>query len=383
MQYQPPLPEEIVTLSTPQLQQRIAECRQALGDQLVVLGHHYQRDEVIAFADITGDSLKLAQAAAELDARYIVFAGVHFMAESADILTGPEQVVCLPSLRAGCAMAEMADAQAVQAALEELSALCDQRIVPITYVNSTAAVKAVTARHGGSCCTSGNVRNVFAWALADQADGGAGAGTLFAVPDQHLARNTAVAMGYDESACVVYDPDLPDGGLDRQTVAEAKFLLWKGHCYVHQVFALEDIQRVRRDDPEARIIVHPECPRPVVQAADAAGSTQQIITAIDQAQPGSRWYIGTEGNLVNRLNQSHPDKEIRLLSDRPARCSQMAQVDLPHLLWVLEGLRNGRPVNRVEVDPEIARDARTAVQQMIDIPGVSQLTPNQGASGDA
>ncbi len=375
MEFQQALPDQIKDLSTDELKQRIIAAKEKLGKKLVILGHHYQRDEVIAFADITGDSLKLAQAAAEQrDADFVVFAGVHFMAESADILTSDSQTVCLPSLRAGCAMAEMADDQDVQAALDELAGLTDETIIPVTYVNSTAAIKAITARAGGACCTSSNAKNVFSWAFAPAKSGGAGAGKVFAVPDQHLARNTAIAMGYTEEDCVIYDPALPSGGLDAETVKRARFLLWKGHCYVHQLFTVQDVQQARVKDPEATIIVHPECPREIVKLADAAGSTGQIINAISQAEAGTSWFVGTEGNLVNRLNQTHPDKTVRLLADRPARCSHMAQVDLPHLAWVLQSIVDGEPENVIRVDASIADDARLAVQRMIDIPGTSSLT---------
>jgi quinolinate synthase len=331
----------------------------------------------LQFADITGDSLKLARQAAQQEkARYIVFCGVHFMAETADILSSDDQQVCLPNMRAGCAMADMADEQAVQAALEELDILSDERIVPVTYVNSTAAIKAVTARRGGTCCTSGNVRNVFQWAFSDADSGGAGAGKIFAIPDEHLARNTAVAMGMGSEACVVYDPALPEGGLTRDQVAKAKVICWRGHCYVHQVFTAQDIQQARKQNPEAKIIVHPECPREVVEQADAAGSTEQIITAIDQAPAGSSWLIGTEGNLVARLAKKHPDKKIATVpSARPPRCVQMAQIDLPHLLWVMESLVADAPVNVVKVPEEIASDAKLAVGRMIEIKGVGELTP--------
>ncbi len=373
-----PFPTEYMSLPTEQLQQRIAEAKRRLGDSVVLLGHHYQRDEVLQFADITGDSLKLARQAAQQEkARYIVFCGVHFMAETADILSGADQQVCLPNMRAGCAMADMADEQAVEAALEELDILSDQRIIPVTYVNSTAAIKAVTARRGGTCCTSGNVRNVFQWAFADAA-GGAGGGKIFAVPDEHLARNTAFAMGMGPEACVVYDPSLPEGGLTRDQVEKAKVVCWRGHCYVHQVFTAEDIQQARKQNPEAKIIVHPECPREVVEQADASGSTEQIIRAIEEAPGGSNWLIGTEGNLVSRLAKRHRDKKIATVpSSRPPRCVQMAQIDLPHLLWVLESLVADTPANVVKVPEEIASDAKLAVGRMIEIKGVSELTPRK------
>jgi quinolinate synthase len=375
------IPEQYARLTPVQLNDRIAARKSELGDRIVILGHHYQRDEVLAFADITGDSLKLSRQAARQEAQFIIFCGVHFMAESASVLGGDDQQVCLPNFRAGCAMADMADEQAVEAAMEELAVLCDEPIIPVTYVNSTAAVKAVTARRGGTCCTSGNVRNVFDWAFAPKDSGGAGAGKIFAVPDEHLARNTAVAMGLGEQACAVYDPKLPEGGLSREQVARAKVICWRGHCYVHQVFTAEDVRDARRTDPDARVIVHPECPREVVAEADAAGSTEQIIRAIAEAEPGSRWLIGTEANLVARLDARHPDRTVRVLpSRRPPRCVQMAQIDLPHLLWVLDSIAAGDPVNVVTVPEEIAEDARLAVRRMIEIKPVGELTGGEDSS---
>jgi quinolinate synthase len=336
-----------------------------------ILGHHYQRDEVIQFADHRGDSLKLSQiAAAQDDARYIVFCGVHFMAESAAVLSKPGQIVCLPNLRAGCAMAEMADDAALETALTELSDWTEDTILPITYVNSTAATKAVTGRAGGACCTSSNVRNVFAWALS--ADGG-GAGKLLASPDQHLARNTAVTMGYDPSDCVLYDPQFPHGGLDPEAFGAARFILWKGYCHVHQVFRPEHIDTARQRWPECRILVHPECPREVVTGADAAGSTSQIIQAVQAAPAGQTLVIGTEGNLVRRLADENPDKHIYLLTEGSPFCWQMAMIDLRHLLWVLDSIADGEPVNQITVPEDVAAPARDALQRMIDIKAVPDV----------
>ena len=381
MAHQTELPREYDDLDAPELAARIAARKKQLGTSLCILGHHYQRDEVIQFADFTGDSLKLSQlAAAQRAAKYIVFCGVHFMAESADILSGDEQVVCLPSLRAGCAMADMAEEAAVRTALDELSGLTGARIVPVTYVNSAAAIKAVTARAGGACCTSSNVRNVFDWALrpADKGGaGGAGGKKLLAIPDEHLARNTAVAMGYSLDDCAVYDPALPDGGLTAADVERATFLLWKGHCYVHQVFTPEQVRKVRREHGVVTVIVHPECPYEVVQLADAAGSTEQIIRAVAAGEPGSRWAVGTESNLVDRLTRRHRDRFVRVLSDGPALCVQMARIDLPHLLWVLDNLAAGSVVNRIAVSAEVAADARVALKRMIDIRAVPDAAPTK------
>ncbi|HUT61124.1 MAG TPA: quinolinate synthase NadA [Phycisphaerae bacterium] len=375
MRAQEDLPAKYTQMSDAELCERIAAAKAALGESLCILGHHYQRDEVIQFADLTGDSLKLSQLAAEQrDARYIVFCGVHFMAESADILTGPDQVVCLPNLQAGCTMADMADEPAVATALEEVGALAGAKIVPVTYVNSTAAIKALTGRAGGACCTSSNVRNVFVWALRPVSEGGAGAGKVFAVPDQHLGRNTAVAMGYTPDDCAVYDPALPNGGLTADAVRRATFILWKGHCYVHQVFTPQQVRDVRAGRPGIFVIVHPECPREVVQLADAAGSTEQIIRAVEQAKPGSSFAIGTESNLVNRLAKRHKDRFVRVLSGFSAICRQMGTIDLPHLLWVLDNLVEGKVVNQVSVPRETTADAKVALQRMIDIKAVPGVT---------
>lgn len=375
MLLQPPLPELYHGLSHAQLAERIADCKKKLGSSLCILGHHYQNDEVIAFADLIGDSLRLSQLAArQTQAKYIVFCGVHFMAESADILSGPEQIVCLPNLYAGCAMAEMADDDAVANAFDELASLTDERIVPITYVNSTAAIKALTGRHGGACCTSSNVRNVFQWALTPSNAGGAAADKIFALPDEHLARNTAVAMGYELDDCVLYDPSLPNGGITREQINKAKFILWKGHCYVHQQFTPQHVLNVRKRHPGITVIVHPECPREVVELADLTGSTEQIIRTVSDAPPETRWAIGTEANLVHRLAKRFPDRFIRLLSDTGAICAQMARIDLPHLAWVLDSLVEGHPLNQVHVDEQTASAARLALQRMIDIKAVSQVT---------
>ncbi|MFW6062068.1 MAG: quinolinate synthase NadA, partial [Planctomycetota bacterium] len=265
-------------------------------------------------------------------------------------------------------MADMAEDDDVEAALAALPEMTDARIVPITYVNSSAATKAITARYGGACCTSSNVRRVFAWALTGEADGGAGAEKILSIPDQHLARNTAVAMGYSLEDCVVYDPARPGGGLTAEQVDRAKFLLWKGHCYVHQFFLPEQIDKLRREVPGIQIIVHPESRHDVVAKADAAGSTEQIIRAIEAAEPGSKWAIGTESNLVERLARRRSDCEIRVLSDIPARCQQMSLIDLPHLLWVLDGLAEGEVPNRITVPEEDAADARIALERMLAIP---------------
>jgi len=377
---QPALPEQYLRASAAELHARATERKAQLGSDLCILGHHYQNDEVVALADFAGDSLKLSQIAAQEKARFIVFCGVHFMAESADILSSPDQAVILPNLRAGCQMADMADAKAVAAAMDELAALAgDARIVPITYVNSSAAVKALTGRAGGACCTSGNARNVFEWALASESAGGAAADKVLCIPDQHLGRNTAAAMDYEGDACCLYDPAQPDGGLTADEVARARFILWKGHCYVHQVFTPADVEAVRREHPNIRVIVHPECPREVVRLADAAGSTEQIIRAVAEAPEGSRWAIGTESNLVHRLAKRQANQSIRVLSDRPALCQTMHLIDLPHVVWVLDNLAAGTVVNRVTVEPAQAADARIALDRMIAIRRVTEVTKSDPA----
>ena len=379
MRLQEPLPKEYIDAPESELGERIAEHKRRFGKQLCILGHHYQRDEIIRHADIVGDSLKLSQQAGRTDARYIVFCGVHFMAESADILSKPQQVVCLPNLAAGCAMAEMADVEDVEACVEEMAELSGgAKVVPITYVNSTAAIKAVTARAGGACCTSSNALNVFAWGLRSADKGGAGADKLLCVPDQHLGRNTAFALGFTAAEdCSVYDPSRPYGGLDAEQARRAKFILWKGYCYVHQCFRKEHVEKVRREMPGVRVIVHPECPRELVALADASGSTEQIIQAVDAAPPGSKWAIGTESNLVERLARRHPEQTVRLLADTRALCRQMFRIDPAHLLWVLDNLAEGRVVNQVTVAPQIAADARGALQRMIDIQPVKTVTPTE------
>ena len=377
METQIPLPSEYTRAETSELSNRIAARKEQLGAKLCVLGHHYQRDEVIRFADFTGDSLELSQlAAGQSDAEFIVFCGVHFMAESADILSSNDQQVILPNLHAGCAMADMADVEDVAAAMEEVSTLTGATVIPVSYVNSTADIKALTARAGGACCTSSNVRNVFEWALRPAAAGGAGAGKIFCIPDQHLGRNTALAMGFDESACRVYDPHLPNGGLTQADIQRATFILWKGHCYVHQFFTAAHVEAVRKAHRGIRVIVHPECPREVVELADASGSTSQIITAVEAAEADSKWAIGTESNLVNRLAKRHKDKFICVLNQASAACTQMCRIDLPHLLWALDAIASEQIVNRITVPQETAADARIALQRMIDIKPVGSVTKN-------
>ena len=365
MLFQPPLDESYTEMPLAVALERITARKAELGERVCILGHHYQCDEVFRFADFTGDSLKLSKQAAAVTAGTIVFCGVHFMAESADILTGGERNVILPDLAAGCAMSGMAEVEDVSDALEHLQAAAGEaKVVPVTYVNSSAAIKAVTGSAGGACCTSSNARSVLAWAL-DPA--GAGGSKVFALPDQHLARNTAVDMGYSLGDCVVFDPRIENGGLTDEQIRDATFVLWKGHCYVHQKFTVEQIAHVRKLDPDVTVMVHPECPHDVVVAADRSGSTEQILRAVTDAPAGTSWAIGTESNMVHRLAANNPDKEVRVLSDTPALCMTMGRVDPAHLLWVLDNLAAGEIVNRVTVPPEVAADARIAVERMISI----------------
>ncbi len=368
MLHQESIHERYTEMAADVLVRRITDRKAEMGGRLCILGHHYQRDEVFALADVTGDSLKLSRQAAGVDAKYIVFCGVHFMAESADVLTAPEQTVILPDLSAGCAMADMADEDDVAEALQRIgSAAGGEKVVPITYMNSSAAIKAVTGRAGGACCTSSNVRSVFEWALGPETDGGAGAGKILAIPDRHLARNTAVAMGWSLDDCVVYDPRADGGGLSDEQIRAAKFILWDGYCYVHQRFTVEQIERVRRERPGIRVIVHPECPCEVVSAADQSGSTEQILRAVSDAPAGSSWAVGTETNMVQRLAANNPDKYVRVLANTPPLCVTMARIDLPHVLWVLDYLADGKVVNRISVPDEVAADARIALERMVSI----------------
>ena len=375
---QEPLDAAYTDMPTDQLDRRIRACKAQLGERLVILGHHYQRDEVIRYADFTGDSLKLSRLAAEqTGAEFIVFCGVHFMAESADILSADRQAVILPDLSAGCTMADMADAADVQTALDELAELAGgASIVPVTYVNSTAAVKAVTGRNGGACCTSGNCRSVFEWALqATDSPKGNHNKKILAAPDQHLARATALDMGYSLDDCVLYRPQLPNGGLTADQVRAATFILWDGCCSVHQDFTAEHVAQRRREVPGIRIIVHPECDISVVQAADLHGSTEQIIRAIAESAPGTRWAVGTEINLVNRLACRHTDRPVANLAGYSCLCTTMYRIDLPHLCWALENLAAGKIVNRIVVPDDVTRDARIALDRMVNLKRVDSASP--------
>jgi quinolinate synthase len=357
-------PGELPPPSDPTLVARATAAKAALGNRVFILGHHYQRDEVIQFADVTGDSFKLARdAAARPDAEFIVFCGVHFMAESADILTGPEQKVVLPDLAAGCSMADMAVLSQVEACwdvLEEQGIAAD--VVPVTYMNSSADIKGFVGRHGGVVCTSSNAERSLEWAFSK------GRKVLF-LPDQHLGRNTAVLeMGLSLDDCVLYDPHKPNGGLTAQQLADATMILWRGHCSVHGRFSLDAVNEVRNRVPGVNVLVHPECQHEVVTAADYIGSTEYIIRTIEAAPAGSAWAVGTELNLVRRLAKAHPDKQIMFLERNVCYCSTMNRIDLPHLVWSLEELVAGRVPNQITVDPETAANARAALDQMLALP---------------
>jgi quinolinate synthase len=363
-------PGELPPASDPTLVERARAAKAALGDSLFVLGHHYQRDEVVQFADVTGDSFKLArEAAARPEASYVVFCGVHFMAESADILTGGHQQVVLPDLAAGCSMADMATAEQVAEAWDVLEdAGVADVTVPVSYMNSSAAIKAFTGKHGGTICTSSNAEVAVRWAL-DSARPGGGSKVLF-MPDQHLGRNTAVLqLGLSLDDCVVFDPRKPNGGLTVEQLRDATMILWKGHCSVHGRFTRECVDEVRERVPGVTVLVHPECKHEVVTAADLVGSTEFIIRTIEAAPAGSAWAIGTELNLVSRLAKQHPDKTIVFLDKTVCFCSTMNRIDLPHLVWALESLVDGHVVNRIEVDADTTRWAKIALDQMLALPG--------------
>ncbi|MFJ6124843.1 quinolinate synthase NadA [Streptomyces griseoviridis] len=359
-------PGDLPSPSDPDLVARARAAKERLGDKVFVLGHHYQRDEVIQFADVTGDSFKLARdAAARPEAEYIVFCGVHFMAESADILTGDDQKVVLPDLAAGCSMADMATAEQVAECWDVLTeAGIAERVVPVSYMNSSADIKAFTGRHGGTICTSSNAERALQWAF-EQGD------KVLFLPDQHLGRNTAVRdLGMSLDDCVLYNPHKPGGGLTAQQLRDAKMILWRGHCSVHGRFSLESVEDVRARIPGVNVLVHPECRHEVVAAADQVGSTEYIIKALEAAPAGSKWAIGTELNLVRRLaNRFAPEgKEIVFLDRTVCFCSTMNRIDLPHLVWALESLADGKLVNRIEVDRETEKYAKLALERMLALP---------------
>jgi quinolinate synthase len=357
-------PGDLPAPSDPDLVARAWAAKAALGERVFILGHHYQRDEVVQFADVTGDSFKLARDAANRpDAEYIVFCGVHFMAESADILTADDQRVLLPDLAAGCSMADMATAEQVEQCWDVLADLgIADRVVPVSYMNSSADIKAFTGKHGGTICTSSNAERALTWAFEQ------GEQVLF-LPDQHLGRNTAVRqLGLSLDDCVLYNPYKPMGGLTADQLRNAKMILWRGHCSVHGRFTKECVDEVRERIPGVNVLVHPECRYEVVESADYVGSTEYIIKALEAAEPGSKWALGTELNLVRRLANAHPDKEIAFLDKSVCYCSTMNRIDLPHLVWTLESLVAGKAVNQITVPPDTAALAQAALEQMLALP---------------
>lgn len=359
--FQRPLGRTYTDLSDAETLERIQRARQTLGQDLVILGHHYQREEIIRFADFRGDSFKLAQQAAlRPDAKHIVFCGVHFMAESADILKAGDQAVILPNLSAGCSMADMADSDQVMDCWEQITPLVGEEITPITYMNSTAALKAFVGRNGGAVCTSSNAQAVLQWAFQRKPR------VLF-FPDQHLGRNSGLAMGYSLDEMIVWDPYQSMGGNTEEAVRNARFILWKGHCSVHGRFNVRQIHDARQRTPGIRIVVHPECPMDVVAAADANGSTEFIIKYVEQSPPGSVIGIGTEINLVNRLALEHPDKTIFCLDPVVCPCATMYRIHPSFLLWVLDNLLDGKVVNRITVKEPTRSDAKLALDRMLAI----------------
>lgn len=392
--WQPTIPEKYHRMSDEQLGEAIAARKAELGSDLIILGHHYQQDEVIRFADFTGDSFKLSQLAAEqvrkAGAKYVVFCGVHFMAETADILTpsgGEDDVaVILPDLGAGCSMADMADYDQTVEAWEAIHEVLDTdvqtrwRVIPICYMNSSAAIKAFCGEHGGAVCTSSNCEKIFRWALR-------GGDTPLApdeqvkilfLPDQHLGRNTAAATGFDPvTQMCLWDPKHVNGlgGNDDQTLLDSTFILWKGHCSVHMLFRPEHIDQIRADWPDVTVIAHPECAYDLCQKADMTGSTEGIIKAIESAEPGSRWAIATEVHLVKRLCDAAAKRGVtaRILSDCQCLCTTMFRIDLPHLLWVLDNLAAGKVINQIAVHPEAQRQAKLALDRMLAITAAPDL----------
>ena len=352
--------------SDPNLIERAHVAKKALGNRAMILGHHYQRDEVIQFADITGDSFKLAQAAAQnTTAELIFFCGVHFMAESADILTNENQKVILPDLAAGCSMADMANLQQVNTAWRELEKIgLTSKTIPVTYMNSTAAIKSFTGEHGGSICTSSNAEKVLHWAFDKLPEDG----KVFFLPDQHLGRNTAVLkLDIPLEQCVTWNPWKPQGGLTVEELSNAKMILWRGHCSVHGRFTLENIKTFREKISEINILVHPECQHEVVKNADIVGSTEMIIKTIKESKIGSKWAVGTELNLVSRLKETYLDREIYFLDKTICYCSTMNRIDLPHLVWAMETALNGKIVNQISVPHQVSRNALVALNQMLEL----------------
>jgi len=354
------IPDEYYTLSTEEMEKRVRVIKERLGEELFIPGHHYQKEEVVVFSDSTGDSLQLAQVAANnKKAKYIVFCGVHFMAETADILTEDDQIVILPDMRAGCSMADMADHHQTDRAWLALQELFGDTIVPLTYVNSTAAIKAFVGKNDGATVTSSNAKKVVSWAFTQKE-------RILFLPDQHLGRNTAYELGVPLEHMAIWNPITDTLEYDGD-IQDIKVILWKGHCSVHENFTVKNIENVRKNHPDMRIIVHPECSREVVAASDDNGSTKYIIDQIEAAPAGSKWAIGTEMNLVQRIIKNHPDKEIISLNPFMCPCLTMNRIDLPHLLWSLENIEKGNIQNIITVDKETASDAIKALDKMLEL----------------
>ena len=356
--------QSFTSLGEEEIQQRIVAAKQALGERLIILGHHYQREEVFRHADVSGDSLKLSRRAADSDADYIIFCGVHFMAEVADIVSRPEQIAMLPDLAAGCSMADMANLANVERAWRELAEVLapDEQITPVTYINSAADLKAFCGRHGGIVCTSTNARHVLDWSFAQREK-------ILFFPDQHLGRNTAFSMGIPLEDMVVWDYDLPMGGLTREQIKRAKMILWKGFCSVHQLFKPEFIDQFKVRHPETKVIAHPESSFEVCQKSDYVGSTEYIINTIRDSEPGTRWLVGTELNLVNRLHEQfkHEGKFVHFMSGTVCMCSTMFRIGPEALLWSLENLLEGNVVNQIKVPKAEAGQALLALNRMLDV----------------
>ena len=353
-------PASYLLLPDHSLDERIRAAKAQLGREVVILGHHYQRDEVIKFADFTGDSFRLSQQAASTDANYIVFCGVHFMAESADVLRRSHQQVILPDLAAGCSMADMAETGDVETCWEELTELGDLGVVPVTYMNSAAAIKAFAGERHGAVCTSSNAAKAVRWAFSH------GQRVLF-LPDEHLGRNTGLAMGIGPEEMVVWDPKRRLGGNTPNEIRNSRMILWKGYCSVHQRFEAAHIERAREFDPQVRVIVHPECRHEVVAMADEVGSTEQIVARIAASAPGTSWTVGTEIHLVNRLARLYPDRHISSLDPNVCVCTTMFRISPQHLLWALENLLAGQVVNRIRVKEETRQWARVALERMLSL----------------
>lgn len=354
------LPERYKHMRAADMEARVWELKKKFGDRLFIPGHHYQRDEVIQFADASGDSLQLAQiSAANKRAEYIIFCGVHFMAETADILTEDHQHVILPDMRAGCSMADMANISQTERAWTIMQAQFGDSILPLTYVNSTAAIKAFVGRHGGATVTSSNARKMLEWAYTQKE-------RILFLPDQHLGRNTAYDLGIPLDQMAVWNPAAEQFEYEGENLDEVKVILWKGHCSVHENFTVANIEEIRRTKPETKIIVHPECSREVVDLSDYNGSTNYIIKTLEAAEPGSSWAVGTEMNLVNRLGQWHKDKDVFSLNSMMCPCLTMNRIDLPHLVWALESIDEGFIRNQIKVDPETAKWAVLALDRMLE-----------------